>query len=257
MIVFMDKLYNYLKDWLSLQATKVSKSGYLVVATGGLDSALTVALALTCSVDKPATVIFMGFKPELEKILENWIVKTFPTTRYKIVKPIHPEITFEGLDAIDKVSSFIPAYVDLYARANNSLAVGTITRSEYRIVRFFRSRIDDSFDCYPIADLYKSECKQLAKHIGLPDEIINAKSITEDSFGYTFEELEWLDREDQNLSIISSTESPNRSTFWALYNSRNKALAAKVFQLEKSTKDKQISESKLCLARKALPGILS
>jgi NAD+ synthase len=256
MLIYTDKVYSYLRDWISLSASKSYKNGFVSVFTGGLDSALTIALCLKASVVAHNTIVFMGFKKDNEELLENWINSNFGSESFTIIKPNHPKLVLPGLEGIDQQASFIPAYVDLYCKSGNALSVGAVTRSEYNLVKFFRTRIDDVYDCYPIIDLYKSECKVLAKHIGLPDKIINSKSITEESFGFSFDQLEWLDREDDNIKIVSSLSNPNSSKFWGLYNQNNKELVHKVFQLDKLNKTKVIPEQEKCLIRKALPGIL-
>ena len=257
MLIYSERVYNYLKEWVSLQAIKSNKAGYVCVFTGGLDSLLTAALCLRSTSSLHTTIIFMGFKPENENVFEKWVVANFNSDYYTIVRPTHPELKLPGIEHVNHTPSMMPVYVDLYCKNNNELAVGSITKSEYTLVKLFKTRIDDMYDCYPIIDLYKSECKELAKLMQLPNQIINSQSLTENSFGFNYDQLEWISREDENMRIISSLSTPNSAKFWALYNEQNKKLANKVFQLNKQNKEKIIPEQEMCLVRKALPGVIN
>ena len=257
MLIYPDKVYGYLRDWLGLYAAKYNKNGFVCVFTGGLDSLLSTALCLRATTSLNTTIIFMGFKPDNEVLFENWIKGNFNPAYYTIVRPQHPDLKLPGIDYIDHIPSLMPAYVDLYCKNNTALAIGSVTKSEYSLVKLFKTRIDDMYDCYPLIDLYKSECKELAAYMKLPDSIFNAKSLMEDSFGYNYDQLEWLCREDENIKIISSLSTPNGARFWGLYNEQSKKLANKVYQLNKQNKDKAIPVGEMCLVRTALPGVIN
>lgn len=257
MLIYTEKVYSHIRDWVALNAAKNNKNGFVCVFTGGLDSLLSTALTLRATSHLHTTIIFMGFKPDNEKLFENWITSNFDYKYYTIVKPQHPEIKLPDIEHIDYIPSLIPTYVDLYCKNYSALAVGNVTKSEYSLVRLFKTRIDDIYDCYPIIDLYKSECKELAKFMGLPGPVIEGKSLMEDSFGYNYDQLEWISREDENIKIISSLSTPNAARFWGLYNDQNKKLATKVFQLNKQNKDKSIPVEEMCLVRTALPGVVN
>jgi len=56
-----------------------------------------------------------------------------------------------------------------------SIVVGTTNRDEGAYIGFFGKASDAMVDLQPIADLHKSEVYQLAKHLGVPERIINRK----------------------------------------------------------------------------------
>lgn len=257
MLIYKEKVYSYLREWLNLYAIKYNKNGFVTVFTGGLDSLLTSALCLRAASSLHTTIIFMGFKPENEKLFEQWIVSNFSSEYYSIVRPNHPEIKLPNIEHIDYIPSLIPTYVDLYCKNNDALAVGSVTKSEYSLVKLFKTRIDDVYDCYPVIDLYKSECKELAILMQLPGAIVNSKSLMEDSFGFNYDDLEWVVREDENIKIVSSLSTPNGARFWGLYNEQKKKLTTKVYQLTKQNKEKSIPVQEMCLVRTALPGVIN
>lgn len=62
----------------------------------------------------------------------------------------------------------------LQADGYRSIVVGTTNRDEGSYIGFFGKASDAMVDLQPIADLHKSEVYQLAKFLGVPEEIINA-----------------------------------------------------------------------------------
>jgi len=86
------------------------------------------------------------------------------------------------------------------ASLNNGLVVGTGNKVEDFGVGFYTKYGDGGVDISPIADLLKSEVRDLAKKIGVIDEIIEAKPsdglwdddrTDEDQIGASYNELEW------------------------------------------------------------------
>ena len=60
----------------------------------------------------------------------------------------------------------------LYAELENRLVVGTANKSEYKIGFFVKHGCDDSTDIMPILNLYKTQVRELAKFLKVPDNII-------------------------------------------------------------------------------------
>ena len=145
----------------------------------------------------------------------------------------------------------------MYCKVYGTLNFGAITRTEYSLVKFFKSRVDEGFDYYSIIDLYRSEVIQLANSFGLPQQIINDKSIKMYDFGFTSDDLEWLDRENNNLSIVTASNPPHLAPHYSLFDPAKKLLLLKVHQLDKDNKNKIIPDNKKCLVRTALPGCVS
>jgi len=58
----------------------------------------------------------------------------------------------------------------LVANHEDALVVGTGNRSE-AAVGYFTKYGDGAVDCHPIANLYKGQVRQLAKHVGVPEDL--------------------------------------------------------------------------------------
>jgi NAD+ synthase len=57
------------------------------------------------------------------------------------------------------------------ANHEGALVIGTGNRSE-ALVGYFTKYGDGAVDCHPIGILYKGQVRQLARHLGVPDELV-------------------------------------------------------------------------------------
>ena len=122
--------------------------------------------------------------------------------------------------------------VTLYqiAGKRKGLVVGTGNKVEDFGVGFYTKYGDGGVDISPIADFTKTEVRQLAKDLGVLDEIIQAKptdglwgddKTDEDQLGATYEELEWAM---DYVEFGSQREITRReSDVLAIYKARNAA----------------------------------
>ena len=84
-----------------------------------------------------------------------------------------------------------------YANLKNFLVLGTSDKSEYSI-GYFTKFGDGCADLLPISKLYKTQLRELAKMLGVPNNIITKKRsqniwkehIAEEELGITFEEID-------------------------------------------------------------------
>ncbi len=100
----------------------------------------------------------------------------------------------------------------LYSKANelNGLVLGTGNKTEI-MTGYFTKHGDGGVDLLPIGDLYKTEERELAKYLGIPQEIINRPPTAglwegqtdEDELGITYEKL------DKILIAINDNNSLN------------------------------------------------
>jgi len=84
-----------------------------------------------------------------------------------------------------------------YANLKNLLVLGTSDKSEY-LIGYFTKFGDGSADILPIVSLYKTQMRELAKTIGVPNNIITKKSSpnlwkghdAEEEIGISYEEID-------------------------------------------------------------------
>ncbi len=103
-----------------------------------------------------------------------------------------------------------------------SIVVGTINRDEGAYIGFFGKASDAMVDLQPIADAHKSEIIQIAKKIGVPEEVIAAipagdvwdGKVDEEMIGapYWFVEMYQL-MKDFNIGVDENLSAQDRNLF--------------------------------------------
>lgn len=211
-----DKI-NKIIDWLSNYAKENNKNGFVVGVSGGIDSALVSTLCVMTGF--PTTLIEMPIykhnnllsSEHIKKLYDSILYKTYNNisneyvdlekiiNEYKIVLPAidneHYELAKANL--ISRIRMNILYY---YATIEGKLVVGTGNKVEDYGIGFFTKYGDGGVDISPIGDLLKSEVYELAKYLGVCQEILDAKPsdglwndnrTDENQIGATYDELEW------------------------------------------------------------------
>lgn len=100
--------------------------------------------------------------------------------------------------ALGNLRARIRAVSNYFAANNrNALVLGTGNRSE-AMVGYFTKYGDGAVDCHPIAPLYKQQVRQLARHVGVPEEYATrtasaelwADQTDEDELGVDYDTLD-------------------------------------------------------------------
>lgn len=94
--------------------------------------------------------------------------------------------------------------LDYIAKGVNSLVYGTGNRDEDEIFRYYQKRGDGAVDNNVLAAFHKTEVRELAAYLGVPQCIIDAKptadlwggevQLDEAELGITYDEIEWVER---------------------------------------------------------------
>lgn len=200
-------------NWLNDYCDKAGLKGFVVGISGGIDSALTSTLCArtgkkTILVNMPIRQSENEYRLATSHI--NDLQQKFPN-----VETLEVELTklfelFEKTYPSNVVSNHLSMantrarirMTTLYAIAQTHacLVVGTGNKVEDFGVGFFTKYGDGGVDISPIADLTKTQVKELANTVGVIDEIIKAKPTDglwsdgrsdEDQLGASYAELEW------------------------------------------------------------------
>jgi NAD+ synthase len=204
---------NHIKAWLSDYCDKARLSGFIVGISGGIDSALTSTL---CALTGKKTILvnmpIRQTKAEFDRAVDH--IKDL-TSKYPNVGGFEVDLTA----IFEQIEKTYPAEVinnqlamantrarlrmtTLYAigQTHGCLVAGTGNKIEDFGVGFFTKYGDGGVDLSPIADLTKTEVKELSAHLGVIDVILQAKPTDglwndgrsdEDQLGATYPELEW------------------------------------------------------------------
>lgn len=210
-----EKVNLHIVNWLKTYAQNAKVNGFVVGISGGIDSALTSTLCAqtgltTLCVEMPIHQAQSHVNRAQEHIA--LLKKRFPNvseTRVDLT-PVFESIKSEFPTTNDEIKLNLSLantrarlrMTTLYylAGIHGLLVAGTGNKVEDFGVGFFTKYGDGGVDLSPIADLLKSEVRQLAAYLQVPDSILKAAPTDglfgddrsdEDQLGASYEELEW------------------------------------------------------------------
>ena len=189
---------------LSEQVRQNRSEGVIFGLSGGVDSAVLAYLCGRYLKDDTVAVVMpdTAVTPESETGDAMKVISLLGI-QYKLVdiRPIvreysmylEPDASAQG-NLRARIRANILYY---YANAKNYLVLGASDKSEYQI-GYFTKFGDGASDITPIISLYKLQIRQLARHLGIPPDIIEKKSSphlwegheAEGELGVTYEEVD-------------------------------------------------------------------
>jgi NAD+ synthase len=169
-------LVRFLKDYTS----DVGRSGFVLGISGGIDSAVSCALAVRAVGAKNVHGLVLPDAKTPEKDLDHAaaVAKKFGVrTRAVSIQPMVDAFAHAS-DAKDRrMLGNIKArcrMILLHAEAarRSSLVLGTGNKSE-ALIGYMTKFGDAGVDLQPIGDLYKTQVRLLARHLGVPKAVID------------------------------------------------------------------------------------
>jgi NAD+ synthase len=231
---------DHITHWLNSYAEESKIDGFIVGVSGGVDSALTSTLC--ANTGKPTLCLEMPIYQESNQESRanshtNWLAKNFSNVRIKVV-PLNAlydsfcQLDAEGNDNKNTLLSLANtrsrlrmATLYYFASQERFLVAGTGNKVEDFGVGFYTKYGDGGVDVSPIADLMKSEVRELAAYLGVHDSIIHAaptdglwddNRTDEDQLGATYDELEWA-MEQQEIGKTSTDFTGRDKTVFSTY----------------------------------------
>jgi NAD+ synthase len=203
---------NEISEWVKNYCKKNKLSSLIVGISGGIDSALVSTLCAETKI--PTYVISMPIKQKKDQLNRarnhaNWLKSKYNNVNFIEVDLTNLFDTFKSLISTNYHSDLSLAntrsrlrMVTLYQYASvlGGIVVGTGNKIEDFGVGFFTKYGDGGVDISPIADLTKTEVKNLAIQFGINQEILDAQPTDglwdidrtdEEQLGASYEELEW------------------------------------------------------------------
>lgn len=217
-----EKIKQHIVEWLKTYSNNSKTNGFVIGISGGIDSAVTSTLcALTGKRTVVLTMPIRQFKAEHDRSIEhiNWLKKNFPNVESHEVEltPVldayensFPKDIQDFLSMANTRSRIRMTTLFAFASHHKLIVAGTGNKVEDFGVGFYTKYGDGGVDVSPIADLYKTQVYELAKHMGVVESICTAKPTDglfadgrtdEDQIGASYPELEWA------MEYIANKES--------------------------------------------------
>ena len=239
-----------IEDFLKNQVAINNTNGVILGLSGGIDSSVITYLCARVLKDKTLALIMPDTRISPEKETEEAL---------KIIEKLG--IEYKLLD-INLIVSEYSKYIEpneralgnlrarvranllyYYANSKNLLVVGSSDKSEF-LIGYFTKFGDGSADILPIVSLYKTQVRELARFLGVPELIIIQKSspnlwkghIAEEEIGVKYEEI------DSILYCIFEKKLSIEETVKATNIEKN--TVDKIYQLYKTSEHKRITAAR-------------
>lgn len=183
---------------------KNHSEGLILGLSGGIDSAVLAYICKRKFPDKTIAIVMPDTaitpKTETEDALK---MVSLTGIQYKLIdiNPIVNEYSMY-LEPNERAKGNLRARVRTnilyyYANAKNYLVLGSSDKSEY-LIGYFTKFGDGASDITPIISLYKLQVREIAKYLGVPENVITKKSSphlwkdheAENELGASYEEVD-------------------------------------------------------------------
>ncbi|MBT8263500.1 MAG: NAD(+) synthase [Bacteroidia bacterium] len=210
-----EKVVDHIVNWLRDYAVNANMKGFVIGISGGIDSAVTSTLCARTGLELLCLEMpIHQAESQVNRAMNHiaWLQKN-----YDKVKMLQINLTpvFDGLiESLPPIEDEESRFMSLantrarlrmtclyyFAALKKYLVAGTGNKVEDFGVGFYTKYGDGGVDLSPIADLMKSEVYEIARFLGINQEIIDAaptdglwgdNRTDEDQIGASYDELEW------------------------------------------------------------------
>lgn len=232
-----------IQRWLKAYVEENNIKTLVVGVSGGIDSAVVSTLCVNTGIPTIAVGIKINSNENNTKLskqqldfLEKLGAKTFELELSDIFVSFEQRMNVNFNSELGFANSKSRLrMMSLYqiAASCNGIVVGTGNKVEDFGVGFYTKYGDGGVDISPIADMYKTEVRELGKILGIPQEIIEAAPTDglwddnrkdEDQIGATYEDLEWVMEIglDKWKTVPTTDKEKKVITTYLNFNSKNK-----------------------------------
>jgi NAD+ synthase len=172
--------------WIKEQAEKAGAKGCIFGLSGGVDSAVVAVLCKKAFPKTSLGLLMPCYSQEqdlkdAQELAEKFSIPTKLIDLKGVCSELYLQLEgkpYDGREMNLAIANLKPRLrmIALYYHANklNYLVVGTGNRSE-AVMGYFTKYGDAGVDILPLAGLLKSQIKELAKELVIPDRIIQKK----------------------------------------------------------------------------------
>lgn len=194
-----------LVEWLKEKVKEAKAEGLVFGLSGGIDSAVIAAIAKKAFPDNSLGIIMPCHSDPIDEehgvlVAERLNLKTARVDLSNSFDVLLNSMTIENKNKM-AISNLKPRLrmttLYYFAQNNNYLVVGSSNKSEFT-VGYFTKHGDSGVDLLPLASFVKSEIRELAKVLGIPDIIIEkpptaglwTNQTDENEMGFSYDVLD-------------------------------------------------------------------
>ncbi len=241
-----EKVVDHIVNWLKDYADNAKMKGFTIGISGGIDSAVTSTLCAKTGLDLLCLEMPIHQADNQASRASkhiDWLTENFTKVQRQ---PVNLTPVFDSLVAsLPKVTNEDDRFMPLantrarlrmttlyyFAALKGYLVAGTGNKVEDFGVGFYTKYGDGGVDLSPIADLLKTEVYEIAKFLGINQEVVDAAPTDglwgddrtdEDQLGATYPELEWaMKMNDEGKTIVEF--SGRKREIFAIFKKLNTA----------------------------------
>lgn len=209
---------NCIIEFIRLEVSRAQSHGVVLGLSGGVDSSVAVSLATKALGNKRVLgLILPDRKVSKQKDIDDAVeLSKQLDIKYQIIDITEIKQKYIDLLPVEKISlgnltarirmTLIYYYANLY----NKLVLGTSDKSEI-MIGYFTKFGDGASDLLPLADLYKTQVRELGMYLNVPKTILLKKSTpslwlnqtAENEIGMEYEKIDTILKYlDENNSSI-------------------------------------------------------
>lgn len=235
-----------ISDFIREEVEKANGNGVVIGFSGGIDSAVAMSLAANALGKNGVMAILMpsrNMTPVELMEAENYVKEL--GVRYRI---IHIDPILESFNRVlmkkdDDANANLHSRIRMcilyyFANSENLLVAGAGNKSELSI-GYFTKYGDGGVDILPIGGLYKTEVRELARHLEIPESILNKPPSAGLKPGQTDERDIGVDYEKMD-AILRDLEIGKTPTEASLTSGSTLEQASKIREMREKNRHKRL-----------------
>jgi len=232
----LDAIRDEVVSFVTDSVTKANARGVVVGLSGGIDSTLTATLAVQALGSDRVLGLGLPAREPDENVQEARTMAEGLGIEFREcdLRPlvdlfedhVAPEVApTGGREAVGNVVARLRMAALYYAaNARSLLVLGTANRSEL-LLGYFTKFGDGAADLFPLGDLYKTEVRALASHIGVPRRIVTREPTADmwrdqtdaDDLGARYETIDPIlrrvvDRSERVATVVEALDVEAETT---------------------------------------------
>jgi NAD+ synthase len=171
-----------IQEFIKIRVTEASAEGIVIGLSGGVDSAVTCALAIQALGAKKVFPIFLRNKNSISSDIKD-IKALCEVLHLELLEVDIQQVIDRFADSVQETEDtnsiewmnikprLLQTYLYFHANKKNYLVCGAGNKSEL-MIGYYTKYGDGGVDILPIGDVYKTHVYQLAEHLKLPPTIL-------------------------------------------------------------------------------------